>query len=110
MRSSTLVMKALAGTCAVSACAGETLTDDHGRVVRVDDRTGVPTVVFAPGTAPAAAATAGIGARQSALLSVSASSVTVFYPPPGGSTQGLCFVGVFTDAAGNVYPVHAQGM
>src|SRR5262245_6346715 len=92
----------LIGLAAISACSGGGTPDDEGRVTR-GEGSGKATTLLVETEAPRSAPARGgpLGVAQEEL--VTANSVSVFFPPPGGSTLGFCFIGLFTDSAGNFY-------
>jgi len=99
---------ALAIACVVG-CSSQSGTGGD-RVLRTDGA-GVSTLLSVSKAPNPAADGEAVAVQSQALASnVGTGGVSIFYPKPGAQADGLCFIGLFADNAGNLYPVSAVGV
>jgi hypothetical protein len=105
MRQGRLVVVVVLSFSWAAGCGGDLVEEGGAQPltasggVQVDTLAGNTTLKFLPSGAR-------FGAAPPAVVTAAASrTVSVFYPRAGQSPDGLCWQGLTSDAAGNIYPV-----
>jgi len=103
MRNAGLVVVAGLSVLSAAGCAGEEVEDQSAAALeaggtQTDVLAGNTTLKFLP---PGAT----FGAPRTAAVVPATRTLSLFYPKAGQSSDGLCWQGLTSDAAGNLYPV-----
>jgi Ca2+-binding RTX toxin-like protein len=108
MKNRVLGASALAMACGLGCSSQSGVGGD--RVLRTDGA-GVSTLLSVS-NAPSSPANGEVVAVQSQALAANAGTggASIFYPKPGAQSDGVCFIGLFADSAGNLYPVSPVGV